>query len=153
MDFDMQVQRLAPAGAPELYKTYAISSPLSTHTRVASCREVECANHLKGWRTVLDLSTDLGKRQARYIREKSGRRFSAHAKTINSPLLTLDFPPGQECFAEHRVPLHREPFYLIKGGDWRGNPHNIPVVVRNERDWVDDFGDHQQKIKDARERG
>lgn len=150
--FEQQVTRLAPAGNPGLYKTYAISSPLSTHTRVARCSEVDCPNYLRGWRTVIDLSTDLGKRQARYIREKSGRRYQ-DVSTIDSTLLTLEFSAGQECFAEHRVPLHREPLYLVRGGDYRGNPLGIPPVQRSERDWVDDFGDHQQKIKDARERG
>jgi hypothetical protein len=150
MTFEQQVTPLEPAGDPALYKTYAISSPLTTHTRVARCSEVECPNYLRGWRTVLDLSTDLGKRQARYIREKSGRHFEV---ITEKPLLTLEFRAGQECFSEHRVPLHREPLYLVKGGDYRGNPLGVPTVQRSERDWVDDFGDHQQKIKEAHERG
>jgi hypothetical protein len=148
--FEQTANRLEPQGDPRLYKTYAISSPVSTHTRRAQCSEVECSAHLNGWRTSLDLSTDLGKAQARYVREKSGRAYEVIAK---SPILILEFRAGQECFAEHRVPLHREPLYLIKGGDHRGNPAGIPTVQRTERDWVDDFGDHQLKIKEARERG
>lgn len=146
------VSRLEPAGAPELYKTYAVVSPMSTHTRKARCAEVGCEAYAKGWRTTLDLSTDLGKRQARYIRNGSGRRFT-DSSTPGSPLLVLDFAAGQQCFAEHRVSLHRPPLYQIRGGDHRGNPRGAPTVTRSEADWVDDFGTHQQRLREARERG
>jgi hypothetical protein len=147
--FEQAVNRIEPKGSPEQYKTYAIVSPMDTHTRVASCAEVDCPNYLNGWRTTLDLSTDIGKMQARYIRDKSGRAF----EVISDSPLVLEFRAGQKCFTEHRVPLHREPLYVIRGGDYRGNPMALPVVQRSERDWLDDFGDHQQKIRQARERG
>lgn len=154
MTFQQNVTRLDPQVGPEHYKTYQIISPASTHTRVATCAEVECDQRAKGWLTRINVATDLGRRQARFIRERSGRRFLVTREPVAPDwVLELTFPPGQTCFAEHRVPLHREPLYRVRGGDYRGNPHNIPVVKRSAPEWVEDFGEHQQKIKDARERG
>jgi hypothetical protein len=142
--------RLEPQGPADLYKTYEAIRPRSTHTRAATCREVNCSARDKGWRTRVDLSSDLGKRQARYIRDHSGRAFTS---AVSGVLLTFVFPAGQDCFAEHRVPLMREPVYRILGGDYRGNPRGVAPIVRRPADWVDDFGSHQIKLKEAHERG
>lgn len=154
MNFEQQINRIEPQGPPELYKTYAITRPRSTHTRPATCSEIDCPNSIMGWRSTFDLSTDIGKRQARYVREHSGRSYSVRREpAAGQPLLVLEFPPGQRCFAEHRVPIEREPLYRIAGGDFRGNPRGIPTVTRVRSDWLDDFGTHQQQISEAIKRG
>ena len=145
--------RLPPVAAPEFYKTYEIIRPRSTHTRVATCAEVDCVHHARGWVTKIDVSTDLGKRQARYIRNHSGRRFVEATTMGDGPIITLNFHPGQTCFTEHRVPIDRPPIYRVRGGDFRGNPRGVATVTRPATDWVDDFANHQSKIKEAHERG
>lgn len=141
---------MMPKMPPEAYKTYKVLRPRSTHTRVATCAEVECGAYLRGWVTKLDLSTDLGKRQARYIREHAGR---AYATISVAPLLVLDFPAGQQCFAEHRVAVERMPIFQVAGGDFRGNPRGTPTVTRTPQDWLDDFGSHQITLAEALRRG
>lgn len=145
-----QAFRLTPAGRPEQYKTYSILSPVSTHTRQVECSEVECEAHANGWVSRVDVSTDLGIRQAVYIRKSSGRVFKA---TQEGTIISFTFPAGQRCFAEHRVGIDRPPLYLVRGGDWRGNPHRIPVVEHKPEDWVDDFATHQQRVADAVQKG
>lgn len=144
--------RILPAAPPDAFKTYAVSSPVATHTRVATCREVECQHYLAGWVTTVDLGTDLGKRQAGYIAAKSGRAFTREG-VPGTMLMRFTFPPGQKCFSEHRVPLDRPALYVVRGGDWRGNPRGDTRLFKRAEDWVDDFAEHQSKIIQARGRG
>lgn len=153
MIFDRPLNRIMPQGEAADYKTYQVLSPRSTHTRPAKCTEVSCAAHANGWVTRLDVSTDLGKRQARYIREHAGRRYTIeHEPTREDPRLVLRFPAGQRCFTEHRVPVGRTPIFRVKGGDWRGNPRGVPAVTRNFDDWIDDFANHQINLRDTIEK-
>lgn len=144
--------RLDPAGPAYAYKTYELDAPLSTHYRPASCAQVECPQQAGGWRTPVDESTELGQRQAHYIRRVSGRHFTEHRDEAGLTVFTFD--PGQTCFAQHQVPLEREPVFLVVDGDWRGNPYGTrPYRHRNAGDWIEDFGGHQQDIADRIERG
>lgn len=145
------INRILPAGRPQDYKTYTVSSPISTHTRPARCEEVECDAHANGWVSSIDVSTDLGQRQAVYIRLHSGRHVSSIEET--GTIVKFTFPAGQQCFADHRVSLERPALYLVRGGDWRGNPLNVPTTQRTASEWVDDFATHQQRVADAVKKG
>ena len=136
--------RIQPKGSPQAYKTYALFQPKKTHTRVATCQEVECDAYANGWKTIVDVSTKLGQKQANYIRLHSGRSFSVTYQTAT--LIHFVFKPGQKCFREHRVSLQREPIFKIKGGDWRGNPLSVPTHIVKPQSWVDDFGENQQNV-------
>lgn len=144
--------RLPPAMPVQAYKTYSFTSPKQTHTRRATCAEVECQHHLRGWVTRVDVSTELGQRQAKYIRDHAGR---AHTVDRSGPdsIIAFTFPAGQECFTEHRVPLWREPIFVVRDGDWRGNPTGRKRRHANGTQWVEDFGEHQLRIKDQIEKG
>lgn len=144
------VFRPDPALPAASMKTYQLIAPIETHFRAAACSEVECDGYRRGWKTVADVSTDLGQRQAKYIRDKAGRSFTL---TKVGPLVTFTFPAGQRCFAEHRVPLEREPIYIAKQGDWRGNPRGVAPTLHNARSWVDDFATHQDQLATAINRG
>jgi len=143
-----------PVADPRFYQTYQILAPVQTHTRPATCREVDCEHWRNGWVTRIDTGTDLGARQANYIRMQSGRRFSTtHSIVSDSSLVTFTFPPGQECFTQHRVPLDRPATFLRLGGDWRGNPTGERLRHANAEDWRDDMGEHLQKIHEEHEKG
>ena len=135
------------------YKTYQILSPLSTHYRTGSCAEAQCGPYLNGWRTVVDEGTDLGRRQAHYVRLESGRGYS-EARGEDG-LTVFTFEAGQSCFATpHQIPLDRPEIYVVRDGDWRGNPRGTePRVHSRPADWVDDFATHQDRLKTAIERG
>lgn len=144
------VNRLDPALPAGAMKTYGIVAPLSTHFRAASCAGVDCEAYLNGWRTVVDTSSELGQRQADYIRKESGRLF-----TVEEPepgQLVFVFEPGQKCFRQHRKRLDREPLYVVRDGDWRGNPRGTTPRRHSGADaWVDDFASHQQTLADKLE--
>lgn len=143
--------RVEPAMPVTAYKTYAVNMPRATHTRVATCAEVECRHHLAGWKTSIDVTTTLGAEQAKYIRLHSGRSFTT--TWASESLIVFHFPPGQKCFTEHRVSLERPAFFSVRDGDWRGNPTGRRLLHANGRDWIDDFGEHQQKLADAQDKG
>jgi len=145
-----QLFRLEPVGPAAAYKTYGLTAPIKTHTRPGTCGDVECRNYLNGFKIIADVSTELGRKQANYIRLHSGRRFTVEE---NADLVTFIFPPGQTCFEQHRVSLHREPNFFIKGGDYRGNPLGLPTRRLGPTQWRDDFGEHQEGIIEVQRRG
>lgn len=134
-----RIQPLGPAGA---YKTYALITPSATHFRPAPCgdADVDCLNYTNGWKTIVPTNSDA----ALYIRTQSGRRFEEY---VDGDIVTFVFDAGQQCFAQHEVPLEREPIAIVKGGDWRGNPTGAPTRRHSRvQDWVEDFAEHQQHL-------
>ncbi len=148
------LNRIVPNVPAAAYKTYGIRSPLATHFRPATCAEVECWAHIKGWQTAVDESADLGQRQAYYIRKQSGRRYIEHRDEVG--MTCFEFEAGQRCFRsdEHRISLQRPERFLVLGGDWRGNPVGTAAVQHTKPEfWIEDFQEHQTRLRDARERG
>lgn len=141
-----QVNRIDPKLPPQSMKTYQIVAPISTHTRPATCEEVLCQNYRNGFKILTDPNTDLGQAQATYLRADRSRTW----RSVNEGgLIVFYAPPGSQCFAEHRAPLDREPFYLRREGDYRGNPRGTePFKHTTPESWVDDFASHQAALAD-----
>lgn len=140
------LQRITPALPVHAYKTYQQVSP----PRPATCAEAGCPNYLNGWRTIVDESTDLGQRQAAYIRTESRRGFSERRTTAG--LTEFSFPAGQRCFARHRLPREGAERFLVRGGDWRGITTPVREHTRAEF-WLEDFAEHQDRINQAITKG
>ena len=150
------VFRVEPVRDVTLMQTYGLSAPQATHYRPASCREVDCPNYANGWISGFDVTDPEQARACKIVRERSGRLFTVQEMTgangrVERVLLT--FAPGQECFLPHRIALEREPIYYFRDGDWRGNPTGRKIVFSDSTSFVDDFGEHQEKIKTLVERG
>ena len=133
-------------------KTYSIVAPRSTHFRKGTCEEAGCLAHRRGWRTVVDERLELGQAQAHYIRKVSHRKFTESKG--EDGLTTFTFPPGQECFASHTIRIDRPEIYVVRDGDWRGNPRGTaPKRHVRAEDWVEDFALHQGRVNDRLARG
>ncbi|WP_084965255.1 hypothetical protein [Thermoactinospora rubra] len=146
------LNRITPQLPAAAFKTYQVAAPLPTHWRPATCEEAGCPAYEYGWRTLVDETSELGRRQAHYIRRQSGRKFVEDRDAEG--LTVFMFAPGQTCFQPHQVPLEREPLYLVRGGDWRGDPlGGQPYQHRRAEDWVEDFAEHQDRIARQIERG
>lgn len=145
--------RLTPAMPVTAYKTYRILSPQQTHFRPATCAEVDCPAYLNGWTTTIDESAVQGQGQAHYIRRESGRRFME--ERLPTGLTRFTFEAGQRCFGsdKHQVRLDRPELYLVRDGDWRGNPTGRKREHANAADWIEDFGEHQQRLADEMKKG
>lgn len=144
--------RITPNLPAKAYTTFQVVAPKSTHTRPASCEEVECEQYARGWKMVIDLNTDLGQKQAHYIKYDSGRSYRVADQ--RDGLVTLEFRSGQPCFQEHRVRNDLPEKFLVKGGDHRGNPLGTKTRVHTKAEhWVEEFAANQDRLKTAIERG
>lgn len=145
------VNRINPALPVQAFKTYQVVAPPSTHWRPATCADVDCGAYLTGWRSLIDESTDLGQKQAHYIRRESARKHTE--RRDEAGLTVFEFEAGQRCFAPHQVRHDRPEVYLVRGGDWRGNPSGSVRKHANAEDWVEDFQEHQGRLADQIEKG
>jgi hypothetical protein len=141
------LSRPDPVLSPASYKTYAIIQPEETHFRSATCEEVQCGAYERGWKTRVDETTELGQMQAAFIRVRARRRF--HEEHNVEGMTDFVFPPGQECFAEHKISLERPPLFLVRGGDWRANPRGERRLHTRADLWVEDFAEHQDRLSRA----
>ena len=144
------MNRLAPQAGPEAYKTYAILAPTSTHFRPATCAEVDCPNYLRGWRVRVEgLPAEL-----LHTAKTSGRRW--REQRIAEGETWLLYEAGQPCFeaGTHRLRLDKPELFLVREGDFRGNPRGTKARMHQRpADWVDDFGEHQQHLADEHQKG
>ncbi len=133
---------IVPRLSPQHTKTYQIVAPLATHFRPASCREIECRGYMNGWKTTVLPGTP---EHAQVLALRGRYAFTGPVRNEDGTD-TFTFPAGQECFrrSQHRVPLEREPLYVVRTDG---------AVRRRERDWVDDFATHQQALADHQRRG
>lgn len=146
------VTRATPKIPANAMQTFQVKAPKSTHTRAATCEEVECQQYARGWRMQIDLNTDLGQRQAHYIKHQSGRSYKVTDQ--KDGMVTLEFRGGQPCFQEHRVRNDLPEKFLVRGGDYRGNPLRTPTRVHKKPEfWLEEFQENQDRIKTIHERG
>jgi hypothetical protein len=131
-----------PLGPVQAYQTYEATA----RTRPATCRDVQCAAREKGWQTVVDVGSQLGQRQANYIRLRAGRAFTF---AQDGDRVTFTFPPGQQCFRQHTLPVGA--LFVKRGGDWRAVTSE-PVQMRTE-DWIDDQQNTFDRIRTTAQRG
>lgn len=135
-----------------LMQTFQVTAPIETHWRLASCEEVDCEHYTLGWQTTVDTATELGQRQADYIRHDRTR--AATEESGPNGMVTFTYRPGQRCFRRHRAPLGRPPLYLVRGGDWRGNPAGIETRRHTAaKFWFEDMSETVQKLVDLKQRG
>lgn len=140
---------------PEHFKSYKASAPLGSHWRRATCEEYECDDFLYGFIFTCDISTELGQQQHYFLTHDKERSYSIQRP--NESIVKFIYGPGNRCFApkceNHVIPIGRPPFYLIHGGDWRGNPRGDRLVHRRVEDWIDDWANHQDRIASTIRRG
>lgn len=141
--------RFTPVGPPQAYRTYQIAAPLQTHWRSASCAEAECEHYTHGWRVRVEALTP----EDLYLAKNSGRRYQVAEVAAGETWLV--FEAGQQCFAAatHKVRIERPELFVLRGGDWRGNPTGRKPDLLNPTAWVDDFGENQEAIVEEIERG
>lgn len=144
-------KRVEPKGPVGAYATFRVANPRATHTRPATCEEVGCKPFLNGFLVTCNEATDLGQRQAAYLREhrRDGRERNGPGGT------EFVFLPGSRCMGtDHRVLLDRPPVCLVRPGDWRGNPggaHARRTVHVSE--WLERFALNQDKLAEKVKRG
>lgn len=135
----------------EAFTTYQVARPVLTHWKVATCAQVDCERRARGWRMAFDLADPQKRAAAKWIKHHSQRAFTVESQ--DGDIVTLAFAAGQDCFETHHASLERDPIFVIRGGDQRGNPRGTQARVLSGISWRDDFGEHQQTLADTQERG
>lgn len=145
------LNRITPALPAQAFKTYQLYAPRNTHRRRATCEEAGCLPHRQGWVTTILRANDPGGR-LEYTVRTSGRRYVEERVEGG---VRFTFPAGQPCFksSTHTLPLERDPQFLVRGGDWRGNPTGMRRQHTRAELWVEDFAEHQDRIARTREKG
>lgn len=151
--------RIPPQGAPGDYRTFGMAAPLATHFVPADCREVDCPDYLHGFRCHVE---SIGPRLADAARN-SGRKFTE--VSYGEGHTWLEFEAGQPCFSSgpwrpgqpfprqkegHMRRLEREDRFYMRAGDYRAKGRVVEVSATA---WVDEFGEHQERIAAQVERG
>jgi len=139
---------ITPVGPVNAYETFSLRQRPAPRARRASCEEAGCAWWPAGFELRVDETTDLGQRQAAYLRADTSR-----PKPVERPaagLTLFQYPPGTRCHGEHWI--ETETLYLVRGGDWRGQTSPTRQHTRPEH-WVEELGENQQRILDAQARG
>jgi hypothetical protein len=139
--------RLPPQGPREAYQTFTVRSRPDRQLKSA-CERAGCVAWRYGWESVIDESTDLGKQQAAYIRQTAGRTFKEQSTAAG--LTVFRFESGQRCFAEHQS---RPELYLVRDGDFRGNPTGRRRVHTRPADWVEHMQEEFGRFDEDRRRG
>lgn len=132
---------------PQAYQTFGIAQPADTLVR-AACEQVGCEAWRNGWDTPIDEASELGQRQAAFIRKESGRTFREVKSAVG--LTVFRFEPGQRCFREHQT---RPQIFAVRDGDYRGNPTGRHRTHTRPADWVEDFGENQLRLADQQQKG
>lgn len=154
MEFNQEPNRITPNMPASAYQTYRVLAPIKTHWRSATCEEVDCDSFIHGWKTVVDESTDLGQKQAYYIRHDKERK--AVETRLSDGLAEFLFPPGQECFLrkQHKLRIGHLSHFVVDGGDYRGNPLATPRVVHTKPEfWVEDMQETFDEVNERIKRG
>lgn len=120
---------------------YKLKQRKAPRSRLATCDEVQCWPYVHGFELPIDEATDLGKRQAHYLRADRTRPKPVEQRV--GALTTFRYPPGTKCFAtespEHWVAVDQ--FFIARG------QHTSPRL------WTEQFEENQGIIADRIARG
>lgn len=142
-----QLNRATPVGRIDQYKTYTIAVP-KTHTRPASCEEVGCLNYHNGFA----VPVPAGDERRAFLLRTSGRPYTTELRPDGVTL--YKFAAGTVCFAASTHTIQVQPeLYIVRDGDWRGNPTGRRRTHVRPADWVEDFAEHLDDIHDEVRKG
>jgi hypothetical protein len=76
----------------------------------------------------------------------SGRKFTE--LDVNENEHWLVFEAGQSCFraSDHRALLDKQEIFIVRDGDYRGNPTGTVRRHTRPESWREDFAEHQDKL-------
>lgn len=146
------LNRPDPVAPVQAYRTYQIVAPQETHWRPATCAEVDCPNWRNGFKVPVPAGEEGDKRA--HLIKTSGKPY--RVEPGEDGIRWAVFPEGTACFSEptHRV-QYRPERYIVRPGDWRGNPGGRGAVREHTRpaDWVEDVALHTAKVFDELRKG
>lgn len=145
--------RIQPQGPAQAYQTFQIATPRGPEfQRPATCQDVDCEAWRCGWVTRVPVASDL----------EHTVRLARHqhpwvSETEDNGERVFTYAPGTPCFqaSQHRQAVRPDlpQLFVVRGGDWRGNPTGARRVHQRPEDWVEHLQEETGKISDLREKG
>lgn len=135
-----------PVSAPaQMYQTFGIRAPEQTHWQPATCEDVGCEYHARGFKVSVDESTPIGSGNAAMLRSDKTRSPKEYRDEFGMTI--FQYPAGTRCMGKHTKRLDRQEIFIVKGGDHRGNPKGTPTRTHTKPEfWVEEFAETQEKI-------
>lgn len=124
---------------PRPLDRYSLQQRPAPRARRATCEEVDCWAWLGGFAIKVDEATDLGGRQAAYLREDRTR--PRPAETREGALTVFAYPPGTRCTASDTHVIERTQLYIARG------------IATTAELWTEEFGENQQRLSELQARG
>ena len=145
----IELSRPSPKLPAHAMTTYGIRRP--AHPRSAAvCEALGCLKWRHGWDSALDMADAAHARAAEAIRAGgTGLAYTELSGPHGTTLVIFRFAAHQACPDFHR----KEPQFLRRNGDYRGNPRQELVRHASAGDWQEDFAEHQDHLADAIRRG
>lgn len=144
-----KMNRITPEGNPQDYRTFQITSPLSTHWEPATCVQVQCGQYTNGWRVRVEgLPPEM-----LHSAKTAGRKYTELRVAEDENWLV--FEAGQPCFgsSKHRRLLDRQELFIVRDGDWRGNPTGRVRKHTRPEDFIDEMQENQGRLAELHQQG
>lgn len=144
--------RFQPAGPVHAYETFQVStSQAPEHWRRATCEEIDCEAWRFGWVTRVPAGGEL---EATVRSAVPGMWLTAE---LDGGETVFTFPPYTPCFraSQHRLPRADSvpELFVVRGGDWRGNPTGQRRVHQRPEDWAEHLHESTDRITEALRKG
>ena len=134
---------LVSAQSPRQYvKRHIVQT--AEHFMAADCKETGCPHYEFGWTTTIDEQTDLGRKQARYIRKEAKRKYTEQNNAVG--LTLFYFESGQKCFTAHKVQTGEAPIKLVTKADGR-------MVRQEAQRWFGEANEEVYRFQKQRKEG
>lgn len=151
--FNSEPFRQTPAGPAHAYETFQIATPRGPeYQRAATCEEVQCEHWLNGWVTRVPADSDL-----EYLIRKERSRRPWTLEQRDESTVSFTYGAGTPCFraSTHRVNVRPDlpQLFVVRGGDWRGNPTGARRVHQRPDDWVENLQESTESLRETIERG
>ena len=146
-----------PSGALNLEtrRTFSAIMPEATHYEPATCEQVGCKRRAEGFAVLHDTTRQADRDRLDWIYANPGGR--QWYKTVEGGITRLDFPPGNDCFEQHRRMLDKPAMLVDRKGSHtaRGVVDRLPIVRRHTRgsDFMEDLREHTSAAIDQHRKG
>lgn len=145
------LNRMPVNGPAQLYETFGIRAPKSTHWIPATCEDVNCQYMVRGFKVSVDETKTTGLANASALRKDPQRSPKEYRDEFGMTI--FEYPAGTRCMGEHTKRLDKPEIFIVKGGDHRGNPKGTPTRTHTKPEfWVEEFAETQDKIIKAIEK-
>lgn len=135
-----------PKVGPENRRTFMLRDRPAEKARRVPCGPHNCRYHRDGF-VVRLAATDAAR--LHHVRSDRSRRHVELAP--DGEVVVFRFEAGQQCYGEHWD--HTDTLYLVRGGDWRGNPRGDGRAHVRAADWVEDMSEQLDRVITDRTRG